>query len=131
MELPADTVTLQESQNCDVSRWGLVSHIGISKGTQHLHRVDRCIVQARQCIRTTCNDGDAIAWCNDNTYAINIRCSTVANMAFNAQWGCQQDQASLPYPNLRSTQRFHGSERWNVILADCGLFSPGGQPVKV
>jgi hypothetical protein len=122
--------TDQESQNCNVHRWGLLAQFDISAGLSTLHNTDRCIVQARQCIRTTCHGNSAIVWCNDNHYALNYPCSTIANMAFNAQWGCYKPPSELPYPGLESQQRFHDTEGWNVILGNCHMFSPNGQPVK-
>ncbi|KXH67634.1 hypothetical protein CSAL01_07888 [Colletotrichum salicis] len=116
------------SQTCGAGRWGLLSQIDIQTGINYLYNVGRCIVQARQCIRTTCDQDSAIAWCNDNTYAIDVPCSTVADFASLAMWECV-NWREIPFPNLPSTQRFHEAERWNIILSECGFFNPGGQPV--
>ncbi|KAM0334552.1 hypothetical protein ACHAQA_001582 [Verticillium albo-atrum] len=113
-------------QLCGQQRFGSVVVWEIDNGIRHLRSVGRCGVQPRQCIRTTCNDRSAIVFCNDNTYAIDMACSHIANMANDSIARCYHN----PFmPIIPGTQRFNANQGYNVILGECSFFSAGGQPV--
>ncbi|KAJ3954265.1 hypothetical protein N0V92_009238 [Colletotrichum tropicale] len=111
---------------CD-KPWGGITYWDLDKGVSHLKTVSRCVVQARQCIRTTCDGTSASVFCNDNTYAIDMACSHLANMIQDVVSGCVTTTVSGIFQP--SAQRFNVNQRYNVITATCRFFSPSGQPV--
>ncbi|KAL0939797.1 uncharacterized protein CTRU02_206407 [Colletotrichum truncatum] len=111
---------------CD-KPWGGITYWDLDKGVRHLRSVSRCVVQARQCIRTTCDGTSATVFCNDNTYAIDMACSHLANMIEDVVSGCVLTTVSAIFQP--SAQRFNVDKGYNVITATCRFFSSSGQPV--
>ncbi|EJT74827.1 hypothetical protein GGTG_08665 [Gaeumannomyces tritici R3-111a-1] len=116
------------STNCNQHRYGGVAVWDIDSGIRHLRSVSRCLVNARQCVRTTCNSYSAIVFCNDNHYDIDMACSHIANMASDGVRDCHWE---IYNPLIGGVQRFNHDKAYNVILGNCGNFSPVGSLSKV
>ncbi|KAF6841495.1 hypothetical protein CPLU01_00626 [Colletotrichum plurivorum] len=130
-EEPTTAGHLQARQSwntlCDLRQYGGVQILDAMSGVRHLRSVsNRCVVQARQCIRTTCNNSTAIVMCNDRTFAWSFTCSHIANVADAAVAFCMDGWST---PSIAACQRFHPTDGYNVIVGSCKYFSPSGQPV--
>ncbi|KAH8178519.1 hypothetical protein LIA77_00038 [Sarocladium implicatum] len=127
--------------NCD-ARYGLAQSIYIEAGKDNLRRINgnSCKAKARTCIRTQCTYTSGIGICNDNTWAIDIPCTTIADMAHDIGTRCawmdaphcdpQGNCAVSPYNMWERGQAFSPGLSWNVIVGDCTFFGNGERPVK-
>ncbi|KAH7359256.1 hypothetical protein B0T11DRAFT_300182 [Plectosphaerella cucumerina] len=131
----------QRNINCD-QRYGDAQSLYVDEGINHLRRVNgnSCKARARTCILNMCVWTSGIGMCNDNTWDIDIPCTTIADYAqvigMNCAWmphpECHGPDCTVaPWNLFEKGQAFSPHLSWNVIVGSCSFWGATGErPVK-